>query len=161
MVCILILGCRLLSTMRGEIMHMAQSPVGNVLSSRAIVPPMDGSSLTMWTSRPLLARSRAACIPPIPEPTTSTEPVLSCPGVLLVKTTSFGSVPFRLHCRLLIGYRRQAWVPIRLIRVVKSMVHILQRVPLSWKLSAMTISFFPGLLSKPSLSRKKHILSAS
>src|SRR5210317_2440398 len=57
-------------------MHIEQSPVGKVLSSMAIVPPMEESRWIMWTLKPLSARSRAACIPPMPPPAISTDPRL-------------------------------------------------------------------------------------
>jgi len=45
-VIISIFRCRPTSTSFGEIIHMAQSLVGNVLSSWAITPPMDGDFST-------------------------------------------------------------------------------------------------------------------
>ena len=63
-------------TIFGEIMHIAQSPVGKVLSSEDIVPPIEDSLCTRWTLKPLSARSSAACMPPMPPPTTRTDPRL-------------------------------------------------------------------------------------
>ena len=40
------------ATTLGEMMQVAQSPVGNVLSSRAMLPPMVGLSSTRYTKKP-------------------------------------------------------------------------------------------------------------
>ena len=49
---------------------MEQSFVGNTLSNRAILPPIEGSFSTRYTLKPISARSSAACIPATPAPTT-------------------------------------------------------------------------------------------
>src|SRR5450759_5002158 len=80
--------------------HIAQSLVGKVLSSAAMCPPIAGSFSTRYTLKPASARSRLACIPAIPPPTTSTAPTvlpfwLSGEGKLLSMiafTHSFKSV---------------------------------------------------------------------
>ena len=66
--------CLPISTSFGAIMHIEQSFVGNVLSSCDIIPPIHGFVSDRYTFIPDPARSRAACIPPIPPPTTSAEP---------------------------------------------------------------------------------------
>ena len=63
------------STSLGEMIHMAQSLVGKVLSSWDMTPPMPALFSTMWTKNPEFARSRVACIPAIPPPTTRTDPM--------------------------------------------------------------------------------------
>src|SRR3989339_1048604 len=55
----------------GDRMHMEQSFVGNVLSSCAMWPPMEGLFSPKWTSQQRSARSRDACIPAIPPPMTT------------------------------------------------------------------------------------------
>ena len=67
--------CLPISTSFGAIIHIEQSFVGNVLSSCDIVPPIQGFFSTRYTFIPDSARSSAACIPPIPPPRTSTEPI--------------------------------------------------------------------------------------
>jgi hypothetical protein len=66
--------CRPISTRRGAMVHIAQSLVGKVLSSCAMTPPMAGPRSAKYTLMPPLARSRAACMPPIPPPTTRAAP---------------------------------------------------------------------------------------
>src|SRR5512135_2262874 len=83
--------CLPASTIFGEIIHMEQSPVGKVLSSMTIVPPIDESFWTIWTLSPLSARSRAACIPPMPPPTTRTAPFF-LEDVLLIGGLAFSRV---------------------------------------------------------------------
>src|SRR4030042_2692628 len=51
------------STILGASMHIAQSPVGKVLSSCAMTPPMLGCFSTRYTLNPMLARSNAAWMP--------------------------------------------------------------------------------------------------
>src|SRR5450759_819388 len=88
--------------------HIAQSLVGKVLSSAAMCPPIAGSFSTRYTLKPASARSRLACIPAIPPPTTSTAPTvlpfwLSGEGKLLgtwhfpLRTSRLGT--FRQHQR--------------------------------------------------------------
>src|SRR5665811_510912 len=69
------LGCWPASTSLGDRMHMEQSFVGNVLSSIAMMPPIEGPLSIRYALNPDSARSSAACIPPIPPPTTRTEPL--------------------------------------------------------------------------------------
>ncbi len=69
--------CRPTSTSLGDIIHIAQSLVGNVLSSWLIAPPIAEDFSTRWTRYPESARSRAACIPEIPPPNTRTLPFTS------------------------------------------------------------------------------------
>src|SRR3990172_9068222 len=71
------LGWRPTPTILGLMVHMAQSPVGKVLSRRTMLPPMEGWRSTRYTLKPLSARSRLACIPAIPAPMTRTEPTFS------------------------------------------------------------------------------------
>src|ERR1019366_1918118 len=66
--------CRPISPSRGAMVHIAQSLLGKVLSSCAITPPMAGPRSAKYTLMPPLARSSAACIPPIPPPTTNAAP---------------------------------------------------------------------------------------
>ena len=139
-----ILMCRPTSTSLGEMIHIEQSLVGNVLSSLDIVPPIDDSSLIMWTRRPLLARSSAACIPPIPEPTTNTDPVRSCPGALLVKTTSLDQ-PLTACFPATHNIPATCLGPNRVNSSRQSYSLHSTAVPLSWIFGSMTISF----LTKP------------
>ena len=53
-------------------MHIEQSIVGKVLSNCAILPPMLGLFSTKYTFSPLFAKSREACMPAMPPPTTMT-----------------------------------------------------------------------------------------
>jgi len=69
-------GWRPNSTSLGEMIHIAQSLVGKVLSNSAITPPTPVLFSTTCTLNPESAKSRAACIPAIPPPTTRTEPFL-------------------------------------------------------------------------------------
>src|SRR5271169_1018310 len=84
--------CLPISTRRGAMVHMAQSLVGKVLSSCAITPPIAALRSDRYTLIPPLARSRAACIPPIPPPTTSAAPT---GGVL----ESLDGIGYHLHFR--------------------------------------------------------------
>ena len=68
-------GCLSQSTSRGEMVHIAQSFVGNVLSSCAMRPPMPPERSMRWTLNPASARSSDACMPAIPPPTTATAPI--------------------------------------------------------------------------------------
>src|SRR5659263_599337 len=52
-------------------MHCEQSSVGNVLSRRDIMPPMDGSFSTKYVLIPASASSSEAWIPAMPAPITS------------------------------------------------------------------------------------------
>jgi hypothetical protein len=56
----------------GVRMQAEQSSVGNVLSNLAMWPPMVASRSTRKTFLPALARVRAAWMPAMPPPTTST-----------------------------------------------------------------------------------------
>ena len=68
--------CRPTSTSLGEIIHIAQSLVGKVLSNWDMTPPMaELRSTKINVIAAELARSRAACIPAMPPPTTITAPV--------------------------------------------------------------------------------------
>jgi hypothetical protein len=71
--------CLPVATSFGEIMHMEQSLVGNVLSSWAMVPPMLAPDSSRYTLNPESARSRDACMPAGPPPTTSTAPTVLSP----------------------------------------------------------------------------------
>ena len=51
------MGCELASIILGARIHMAQSLVGKVLSSCAILPPTLGNFSTKYTLKPILARS--------------------------------------------------------------------------------------------------------
>src|ERR1019366_4632707 len=86
--------CRPISTRRGAMVHMAQSLVGNVLSSCAMTPPMAAPRSDKYTLMPPLARSRAACIPPMPPPPTRAAPT----GGALESLDGMGN---NLHCRRL------------------------------------------------------------
>ena len=92
---ILMLRCRPTSTILGEIMHMAQSPVGKVLSSITMVPPTEVSFWTICTLKPLSARSSAACMPPMPPPTIRTEPRLFEDFCALISGSTPLTVPWR------------------------------------------------------------------
>src|SRR4030066_2533011 len=70
------LWCLPVATSFGAMMHIAQSFVGKVLSSWAIVPPMLACFSTRYTLYPESAMSRADCNPEMPPPTTRTEPRL-------------------------------------------------------------------------------------
>ena len=59
------------STIFGVRMQAAQSRVGKVLSSWAMLPPMVGFFSTMSTSKPASAMSSAVWMPAIPPPMTS------------------------------------------------------------------------------------------
>ena len=59
------------STIFGVRMQAAQSRVGKVLSSWAILPPMVGCFSTMSTSKPASAMSSAVWMPAMPPPMTS------------------------------------------------------------------------------------------
>ena len=52
-------------------MHDEQSSVGKVLSNCAIRPPILGVFSTRYTLNPSSAKSKDACIPAIPPPTTN------------------------------------------------------------------------------------------
>ncbi len=67
-------GCRETSANLGARMQMAQSFVGNVLSSWSILPPMVGLSSMRYTLKPDSASSRDAYIPDIPPPIIATAP---------------------------------------------------------------------------------------
>ena len=54
------LECEFASIILGARIHMAQSLVGKVLSSCAILPPMLGDFSTRCTLKPILAKSSAA-----------------------------------------------------------------------------------------------------
>ena len=69
---------RMHSTSFGEMMHVAQSPVGKVLSRRDMVPPTAGFSSIKYTRYPAAERSSAAWMPATPAPRTSTAPHGSC-----------------------------------------------------------------------------------
>jgi len=86
--------CRPTSTSFGEIIHMAHSLVGKVLSSWAIVPPMAGEASTRYTKKPLDARSKAACIPAMPPPTTITAPTVSRFGSWFISDSQNGKIEF-------------------------------------------------------------------
>src|SRR3990172_6361921 len=74
------------STSFGEMMQVAQSPVGKVLSRRAMPPPIVGLSSIRKTRNPPAERSNEAWMPAIPPPHTSTDPQ----GVLPLPLTLVG-----------------------------------------------------------------------
>ena len=59
----------------GEIIHIRQSWVGNIVSNWDITPPMPGFLSTRYTLNPESAKSIEAWMPPIPPPMTSTDPI--------------------------------------------------------------------------------------
>ena len=77
-----IFSCCATSTILGVRIQAAQSSVGKVLSSWAILPPMVGLVSTMSTGKPASAMSSAVWIPAIPPPITSARLVTGLsPGV--------------------------------------------------------------------------------
>ena len=83
------------STILGVSMHAAQSRVGNVLSSCAILPPIVGLVSTISTGNPASAISSAVWMPAIPPPITSARLVTGdSPGVRGVFKLTFAIAAF-------------------------------------------------------------------
>lgn len=107
----LIFKCRPTSTSLGEIIHMEQSLVGNVLSSSLITPPMAEDFSTRWTKKPESAKSREACIPAIPPPITITDPKTLLAMKYSLKRYDFGGpfLEFSMYDKLL-SYVNKNWI---------------------------------------------------
>src|SRR4030042_1403143 len=85
-------GCLPAVTSFGARIHMEQSFVGNVLSSCAMVPPMLVDSSRRYTLKPESARSKDACMPATPPPTTRTAPTFS--SIFFPHVNGFKNFPY-------------------------------------------------------------------